>query len=142
MPDYIERVILESFKLPSDIILKSIDEAGRYWITSDGRVLSVVRNQPRYKHFTDNGEGYLYTEIDGKKQYLHRLLALSFNTDPRKEPIKNTMEVHHLDRDRANNELSNLCLLSKEDHRKIHDIWRKLDSWEVIPWEQMEKGNI
>lgn len=139
MPDYVERVIRESFNLPDNVIMKSIDEEGRYWITSDGRVLSVVREQPRYKHFTDNGEGYLYTEIDGKKQYLHRLLALTFNADKEKEPIKYSLEVHHLDRNRANNDLSNLCLLTKERHRQIHDIWRKLDSWEVIPWEIIEQ---
>jgi hypothetical protein len=44
MPDYVERVIVESFNLPPNVILKSLDEEGRYWITSDGRVLSVVRD--------------------------------------------------------------------------------------------------
>ena len=138
MPDYVERVIIESFNLPSNIILKSVDDEGRYWITSDGRILSVVREQPRYKHFTDNGEGYLYTEIDGKKQYLHRLLALTFNEDKEKEPIKHTLEVHHLDRNRVNNDLSNLCLVSRKKHKAIHDIWRLIDKQEVIPWEQKE----
>ena len=139
MPDYLNRMIIEALTLPPNVVLRSLDfdEEGRYWITSDERLLSVCRDQPRYKHFTDNGQGYYYTEIGNKKYYLHRLLALSFNQDQEKEPIKETLEVHHLDRNRDNNSLNNLTLVSKKKHQAIHSIWRKIDSWEVIPWEQL-----
>ena len=113
MPDYLNRMIAAYLEMPSSVGLRSIDidEEGRYWITSDGRLLSVVREQPLYKHFFDNGDGYYYTEIAGKKYYLHRLLALSFNQDPNKEKIKDNCEIHHLDRNRDNNDLSNLVSL-------------------------------
>jgi len=57
MVDYLNRMINEFLNLPKNIVLRSIDfdNDGRYWITSDGRLLSVCREKPRYKHFTDNG---------------------------------------------------------------------------------------
>lgn len=139
MPDYLNRMIIEALKLPKNVILRSIDidEQGRYWITSDGKLLSVCREKPLYKRFYDNGEGYYYTEINGKKYYLHRLLALSFNQNQEKKKIKNCV-VHHLDRNKDNNNLSNLCIVSKDKHQAIHSIWNKLDSWRVIPWEELE----
>ena len=139
MPDYLWRVIQESYNQPAPLIYKSIDidEEGRYWITSDGRLLSVCREQARFKHFTDNGEGYYYTEIGGKKYYLHRLLAFSFNQDQEKEKIKDRCEVHHLDFDRSNNSLDNLCILTPEKHRLIHTLFNRWEKAEIITeWQE------
>lgn len=136
MVDYLGRMVRELHNIPNNVVLKSIDidQLGRYWITSDGRILSVCREEPRYKNFTDNGQGYLYTELNGKKYYLHRLLAFLFNTN--KENIKDNYEVHHIDRNRKNNSLDNLCIVSPEKHKAIHSIWNKLDNWSVIEWEK------
>ena len=141
MPDYLNRMIAAYLEMPSSVELRSLDfdDQGRFWITSDSRLLSVVREKPLFKRFFDNGDGYYYTEIAGKKYYLHRLLALSFNQDPNKEMIKDCCEVHHLDRNKENNSLSNLVILTPEQHRAIHNIWRKIDNGEVIPWEIAEK---
>ena len=140
MPDYLNRMIIEALTLPPNVSLRSLDfdEQGRYWITSDERLLSVCREQPIYKHFTDNGEGYYYTEIGGKKYYLHRLLALSFNQDQEKKKILDRCEVHHLDFDRSNNSLGNLCILTPEKHRLIHTLWNRWQKAEVITEWQIQ----
>lgn len=117
-----------------------IDQEGRYWITADGKLLSVCRETPIFKKFRDNGKGYYQTEINGKEYYLHRLLAISFNKNKEKaEIIKNGGEVHHIDFNRNNNNLGNLCIVSKEKHQAIHSIWNKLKKWRVIPWEDLQK---
>ena len=36
------------------------------------------------------------------------------------EPTSNEYDVHHIDKDKANNNISNLQLLTKSEHRKIH----------------------
>lgn len=134
MPDYLNRIIIESLENQDyNIILKSIDDDGRYWISSDGKLISVCRDIARYKHFSyDNDNGYLYTKINNKKIYLHRLLAFSFCCDSNIIKNKKYYEVHHLDRNKKNNNLNNLCIISKEKHNAIHNIWRKLDKWSVI----------
>ncbi|MBR2507903.1 MAG: hypothetical protein IKB70_13715 [Bacilli bacterium] len=45
MPDYLNRMINEVLTLPPNVILASagFDDNGRYWITSDGRLMSVCR---------------------------------------------------------------------------------------------------
>lgn len=137
MPDYLNRMIIEALKIPSDVVLKSIDidEHGRYWITSDGKILSVCREQPRYKGIYNNGEGYYYTDIGDSKYYIHRLLAITFNQDKSKEKILDNCEIHHLDRNKDNNALNNLCIVTKEKHRAIHKLWRMIDEWEQAQQE-------
>lgn len=144
MPDYLERLVRLSLSLPKDEILKSIDidNEGRYWISNKGELISLVREQPRYKHFRDNGSGYYQTIINGKMYYLHRLLAFAFNQDKIKEQFKEVLEVHHLDRNRQNNNLDNLVIVSKAKHKAIHSIWNKLDKWRVIPWEESKPQTI
>ena len=129
MRDYLEGVIIESLKMPPNVILKNIDEQGRYWITTDGRILSLCRETPHYLQFTDdNGAAYLYTKIDGEKVYLHRILAMSFNEDSEKRKLYQNCEVHHIDFDKYNNSLDNLCIVPPEKHRLIH---RLFDKWEA-----------
>lgn len=138
MPDYRERMLKVCKDLPENVLIRQIDEQGRYWLLSDGRLLSVCREQPIFKQFYDNGDGYLQTDIGNRKYYLHRLLALYFNADEEKEQIKQSCDIHHLDRNKHNNNLSNLCIVSKERHQDIHNLWNKLDKLEELPWEQME----
>lgn len=141
MVDYLNRMVNELFNIPHNVVVRSldIDEDGRYWITSDKMVLSVCREEARYKHFRDNGSGYYQTCINGKYYYLHRLLAFAFTPDKIKKLFQDFLEVHHIDRNRSNNDLSNLAIVSKAKHKRIHYAWNKLDSWRKIPWEDMEQ---
>ena len=144
MSVYLERAENIAASLPPNVIMTCLkmDRQGRYWMISDGILLSVCRDEERYKHFSDNGKGYMKTEIGDKTYYLHRLLALSFNADETKDKFKNNdykeCEIHHLDRDKSNNTLPNLTILTKKKHQAITNFWNKLDKLEVIPWEQME----
>ena len=40
----------------------------------------------------------------------------------------NTLQVHHIDHDRFNNEISNLIILCRKCHVKLHSLMRKLHS--------------
>lgn len=50
--------------------------------------------------------------------------------EPRLHP---DIEVHHIDRDRGNNALSNLLAVTKPAHAQIHHRNRKPDPWECWP---------
>lgn len=82
--------------------------------------MSVCHKEARYKHFFDNGEGYLKVEISGNTYYLHRLVALTFNADESKDKLKNkeyvNCVVHHIDRNKSNNNLENLAILTPDKH--------------------------
>ena len=123
MIDYLERMIRVFLELPCEIELKCLDDQGRYWILNDGRILSVCREEPRYLHPTDNGNGYYQVKMNGKNYYIHRLLALAFNNDNITD-IKQC-EVHHKDLNKKNNDISNLVLISKDKHLKLHSELRK-----------------
>ncbi len=138
MPDYLNRMINEALSLPPSVALSQIDDQGRYWITSDGRVLSVCGNEPQYLN-SQYSDGYEKIKLNGKWHYIHRLLAISFNQSEEKRKITKNCIVHHLDRDTINNSLDNLCILTPEKHRAIHNIWRFIDKWEQpIAPEQKE----
>ena len=56
---------------------------GDYFASNKGRILSLCRNEPRIlKPFICSNEGnrtgYLYVELRGQKQRVHRLVALAF----------------------------------------------------------------
>lgn len=50
-----------------------------------------------------------------------------------KKTLNPAIEVHHIDRDRKNNALSNLLAVTKEAHAQIHHRKRKPDPWECWP---------
>lgn len=129
MKDYLNRMINEALHLPPSVALSQIDDEGKYWITSNGKVLSVCGNEPQYLNTYDN-DGYEKIKLNGDQHYIHRLLALRFNQSEEKRKIIKNCIVHHLDRNNSNNSLDNLCILTPEKHRAIHRIWRFIDKWE------------
>lgn len=58
-------------------------------------------------HPYKDGKGYIMKHRLVMEQYLGRVL----------EPYE---EVHHIDRDKTNNDISNLQLCTKTEHRRIH----------------------
>lgn len=63
---------------------------------------------------SDNWKGFVYEHILVAERDLKR-------------PIKDNEDVHHLDFNRANNTPSNLIVLEKSQHTKLHMHYRKLD---------------
>ena len=70
-----------------------------------------------------------------------------------KGKIPSGYEVHHIDRNRANNDISNLQLLSKEEHKRLHSElltneereWRRKNVIEnavpkAVAWHKSEEG--
>jgi len=60
--------------------------------------------------------GYLQVHLDGKWEWLHRIIA----AEKMGADIFEGFEVHHIDGDKQNNHPDNLKVLSKEEHQAIH----------------------
>jgi hypothetical protein len=59
--------------------------------------------------------GYRQIKMDGKYVFEHRIIWERING-----LIPNGMFIHHKDENRLNNDISNLELVTYEDHRRIH----------------------
>lgn len=64
--------------------------------------------------FTRGPKGY-YREVGNFKNLMHRYVWEYYN-----DKIPKGYEIHHIDFDRSNNDISNLQLVSRSEHRKIH----------------------
>lgn len=85
---------------------------GRYQASNWGRIKSLVYYEAVILKPFDNGTGYLKVDIQGKKLYIHRIIALVFLGEP--EPGKDT--IHHRNHNRQDNRLENLEYLSLADN--------------------------
>lgn len=96
----------------------------------------------RYK----DGYGYAKTSRVGPNgpRFIHRILVeqaliaaepnhhfLVENNEVKR--LDRKVEVHHIDRNRSNNDLSNLLAVTKKAHAQIHTRNRKPDPWECWP---------
>ena len=81
---------------------------GRYFVIPQGQVISFCQEEPRIKALNDNGNGYLYITIGKKNYYIHRLVAEAYI----KRDGEEKRVIHHLDRDKSNNDVSNLIFVT------------------------------
>ena len=87
---------------------------GRYYATRSGDIVTLCHADAAVMTPTQRQEdGYCYVEIAGRKHYLHRLIALAYLVEEDPE----SKVVHHLDRDKRDNDISNLVYLDKRKHR-------------------------
>ncbi len=105
--------------LPEEI-WKPIDDSGRYYISSLGRVKSCKGLNARILQPFKNKKGYLRVDIylDRRKTYLvHQLVALAFveNDDP-----ENKDTVDHINENKTDNTANNLRWLSRGDNVKAY----------------------
>ena len=91
----------------------------RYFISTEGRVLSLCMDGYKLMHPFICGDGYYYVDLrkDGKdlKSRVHRLVAEAFIDNPEDKPI-----VHHRDPTRRNNKASNLQWMTEAEHAAAH----------------------
>jgi len=71
--------------------------------------------------------GYLQIRLNGKRKYLHRIVAEQ--TIGRE--LKVTEQVHHIDHDKLNNSPDNLVVLSPAQHARYHS---------NVMWGNLTKG--
>ncbi|OQA79020.1 MAG: hypothetical protein BWY31_04273 [Lentisphaerae bacterium ADurb.Bin242] len=79
---------------------------GRYLITDDGRVFSMKIHNGQKVHqqnLRPNEHGYLRASIHGRDEYVHRIVAKCFVSNP-----NGYVEINHIDGNKANNVAENL----------------------------------
>ena len=96
------------------------DSKGKYWISDKARIKSYAHSEAYLLNPFDTKQGYKRVSLwlDGERHdYLvHRLVCLCFLPNPERADY----QIHHIDFNPSNNELSNLCYLSPSEHRKLH----------------------
>ena len=105
---FITKEVKEAFDKIKDEELFPIPNYDFIFVTRDKRVL-----RREDKHI--NSLGYDALSSNYKSYYVHRLVFEAFVGE-----IPKGYEVHHRDENKLNNNLSNLVLLSSEEHRKEH----------------------
>ena len=89
---------------------------GKYFVSHFGRIKSYCGNRAKILEQFVTKEKYCIVKINYKNYKIHRLVAFAFCDDKDK-----SKEVHHKDKNRLNNHLNNLLILTKDEHRKIHN---------------------
>lgn len=82
---------------------------GKYMLSPDGKVWSETSK--KFLKPWDNGKGYLQVRLNGKKYYIHRLVAEHYIANP-----DNLPQIDHVDGNKANNNMSNLCWVSASEN--------------------------
>lgn len=106
---------------------------GKYQVSNLGR----VRKVEILKQFIHN-RGYIYSNLDCKHKYIHRLVAEAFL-----ENSNNLPTVNHIDENKENNTLSNLEWCSYKDNN-IHGtaITRRVSSRSKAVLQYDLEGNL
>ena len=72
-----------------------------------------------------HSSGYVVRHLDGRHQYKHRYVMEQYLG----RRLRSDEHVHHIDHNRLNNDISNLEILSPEEHGRLHmtsEVARKL----------------
>jgi len=80
-----------------------------YIVYENGSVYSLKRKVFLKEHLNKNG--YIQVMIKSKREYLHRVVAISFYGD-------SNLTVDHIDGNKHNNELSNLEFVTQSENNK------------------------
>jgi hypothetical protein len=111
--DYVEDVAKERKETPifSGVLIPNY--GGRYEINTYGDILSVNRSKMLRPHKSKSSGYFMCTLIneDGGKDvcYLHQLMAITFID---KDYKRKGLVVDHIDRDRSNNDIANLRVVT------------------------------
>ena len=92
---------------------------GKYFVSNCGRVKSYCGYNAIILKADETKKGYLVVKINDKNIRVHRLVAFAFcNHNQIKD--SNLIQIHHIDKDKKNNNANNLVILSVYEHRQIH----------------------
>ena len=106
------------------------------WVREDGCVYlpQSGKNPPHWTFGGDNGRGYLRVRINGKRYLVHRLVAEAYFGE-----IPNGMEIDHSDRNRRNNALTNLRIVSRTDNNRNTSKNDRVDARGGTHWYEDKK---
>lgn len=108
-------VVLDNEQIPQEIKEKIQKD---YLISNNGDVKNIKTNKILKGTITKSG--YRRVDLSYKKYrysfLVHRLVLLAFGDTPKNET------VHHIDRNKLNNNISNLQWISRKEHGKISNI--------------------
>lgn len=110
-------------------IFKDIKGYPNYQISNKGRVWNVRTQRMLKPSKKENGYYQInLVAINGKrkKEYIHRLIALTFIDNPNNYP-----EVNHIDRDRGNNVLENLEWCDRKHNMRNASTNRPLEVYDL-----------
>lgn len=101
--------------------MKEINNYSGYWITEDGRVISLKRKgitkELKPQHATKSKKGYyqvrLFNEEGGKLHYVHRLVWETYRGE-----IPKGLTIDHIDNDTSNNNVDNLKTVTRRANTK------------------------
>lgn len=82
-----------------------------YTITKKGEIVNNKTNRILKPQL--NGKGYLRVTICGKRQFVHRLVAQKYISNPYNLP-----QVNHIDGNKLNNNVENLEWVTNQENRK------------------------
>lgn len=101
---------------------ESLIDFSKYTITEDGTIFSKSYNKNRNLEGSFDKDGYVLIKFkcsDGKQRFfrLHRVIYYFFKGD-----IPQGYQVHHINKNKLNNSIENIELLSKDEHNRLHQI--------------------
>lgn len=102
---------------------KTIKDFPCYEVSNTGRIKSLKNNKERYLKAWNNTKGYLIVRLSHtiaekrttKDFYVHRLVVEYFSNN-----FQSDYEVHHIDKNRQNNNINNLICMSRKEHILLH----------------------
>lgn len=83
----------------------------RYEVSNEGRVRNVKTGRVINGRLNKKNEGYRRVNINGKDEYVHRLVAKTFYDCDRPN-----LQVNHIDGNKTNNALSNLEWVTRKEN--------------------------
>ena len=106
-----------------DEVWRTVPNYEDYMVSDRGRVKSLKFGKDRLIKLPLRKDGYIQISLSkkGVKKFIriHQLVAMTFSNHI---PCSGEVEVHHIDGDTINNNLSNLEVLTIEEHKaKTHD---------------------
>lgn len=90
-----------------------------YAVNKKGKVINLKTGHEMKQRLNVNGYYMVrlsFTKYNRSEVLIHRLIATYFIPNP-----EHKNHVHHIDKNKLNNEINNLIWVTEEEHRKLHE---------------------